>query len=310
MKYATAAAFRQALLARFKQQAEAQGVSVDRLRKRVVFERLLARLRVVAKGHWALKGALALDFRNPTRARSTKDADLVTPTEIEQLTEDLLAVERKDLEDFFNFTIRRTETPEMDQPEPTVRFHVSAEIAGQVFDEARIDFAINTPIDWTPETVRSNVLAFADVPGVDIPVIPAEAQLAEKLHAYTRSYGKIARQSTRVKDLVDQMVIITTAELDAAAMRTSCERVFQRRNTHALPERLPPPPAEWDRAYREVAKVAQIDPDMSMGYQTVSACLDPVLNRAVKTGRWSPATQKWESSSGLGKGNADGGNEE
>ena len=77
MKYATAAAFRQALLARLKQQAEAQGVAVDRMRKRIVFERLLARLRVVTRGRWALKGALALDFRNPMRARSTKDADLV-----------------------------------------------------------------------------------------------------------------------------------------------------------------------------------------------------------------------------------------
>lgn len=70
MKYATAAAFRQGLQTRLKQEAEAQGVSVDRLRKRVVFERLLARLRVVARGRWALKGALALDFRNPMRARS------------------------------------------------------------------------------------------------------------------------------------------------------------------------------------------------------------------------------------------------
>lgn len=55
MKYATAAAFRQALLARLKQQAEAQGVSVDRLLKRIVFERLIARLRVVPRGRWALK---------------------------------------------------------------------------------------------------------------------------------------------------------------------------------------------------------------------------------------------------------------
>lgn len=302
MKYATAAAFRQALLARLKQQAEAQGVSVDRLRKRVVFERLLARLRVVAKGHWALKGALALDFRNPTRARSTKDADLVTPTEIEQLTEDLLAVERKDLDDFFNFTIRRTENPEMDQPEPTVRFHVTAEIAGQVFDEARIDVAINTPIDWAPETVRSNVLAFADVPGVDIPVIPAETQVAEKLHAYTRSYGKTGRQSTRAKDLVDQVVIVTTVELDADKLWTACEQVFNRRNTHVLPERLPQPPADWARAYRQLAEVAQIDPDARIGYQTVSACLDPVLSRAVMTGHWNPATQSWVKAAAQGRG--------
>ena len=51
-------------------------MSLARLRKEVAFDRLLARLLVVAPGRWVLKGGLALDFRFGERARTTRDIDL------------------------------------------------------------------------------------------------------------------------------------------------------------------------------------------------------------------------------------------
>ena len=47
-----------------------------RLRKLVVFERLLSRLLVVAPERWVLKGGVALDFRFGERARATVGLDL------------------------------------------------------------------------------------------------------------------------------------------------------------------------------------------------------------------------------------------
>ena len=76
MKYATAAAFRQALDDRLKSEAESTGIGVSRLRKRVAFELLLRRLLTLAPDRWVLKGALALDFRLPMGTRPTKDIDL------------------------------------------------------------------------------------------------------------------------------------------------------------------------------------------------------------------------------------------
>jgi predicted nucleotidyltransferase component of viral defense system len=74
MKYATDHAFRTALEARIKQvQSDSAGVS--RVRKRIVFERLLARLVAQASGEWVLKGGFALELRLGNVARSTKDAD-------------------------------------------------------------------------------------------------------------------------------------------------------------------------------------------------------------------------------------------
>jgi hypothetical protein len=62
MRYVSAGAFRTALEARLRME-QTDGVGVSRLRKRVVVERLLARLQEVAPGRWYLKGGFALELR-------------------------------------------------------------------------------------------------------------------------------------------------------------------------------------------------------------------------------------------------------
>jgi hypothetical protein len=69
MRYATAAAFRQALDDRLKAEAARTGLGLARLRKRVAFEFFLRRLVAVAPDRWVLKGALALDFRFDSTVR-------------------------------------------------------------------------------------------------------------------------------------------------------------------------------------------------------------------------------------------------
>ena len=74
VKYRNAAACRTALEARLLARSKETGLSLVRLRKAVVFDRLLARLMVVAPGRWFLKGALALDYRLGDRTRTAKRA--------------------------------------------------------------------------------------------------------------------------------------------------------------------------------------------------------------------------------------------
>jgi hypothetical protein len=76
VKYDTAEAFRAALDQRIRNEATTTGLPVMRLRKRVAFERFLARLAVAEPGSWVLKGAFALELRLGVRTRMTKDIDL------------------------------------------------------------------------------------------------------------------------------------------------------------------------------------------------------------------------------------------
>lgn len=83
MKYATEAAFRAALEARFLKMAGPNNdKQLVRFRKMVAYERFLARLRVVAPGQWVVKGGLALEFRYGDRSRATVDLDLSTSSHL------------------------------------------------------------------------------------------------------------------------------------------------------------------------------------------------------------------------------------
>jgi hypothetical protein len=136
MRFATAAAFRQALEDRLKTEAAKTGLSIARLRKRVAFELLLRRLVVVAPDRWVLKGALALDLRFQVTARPTRDMDLGRDDSEDAAVEDLAAAQELALDDFFTFAVVRTDALDDTDDFRAIRFHVTAELAGRVFDSS------------------------------------------------------------------------------------------------------------------------------------------------------------------------------
>ncbi|HVX47027.1 MAG TPA: hypothetical protein VHC49_24255 [Mycobacteriales bacterium] len=69
MKYSDPVPFRRALEDRLKARAGGDGAQIARERKRIAFDRLLARLVAVAPGQWLLKGGFALDVRVAGRGR-------------------------------------------------------------------------------------------------------------------------------------------------------------------------------------------------------------------------------------------------
>ena len=73
--YSTAKAFRTALEERLKRTAQADGMDLNRLRRQVSFDRLLARLFHSETVPWVLKGGYSLELRFKN-ARATVDIDL------------------------------------------------------------------------------------------------------------------------------------------------------------------------------------------------------------------------------------------
>jgi len=73
--YTTAGAFRRALEERLKTASLSNQVDLNRLRRQVSFDRLLARLFREEPAPWVLKGGYALELRFKA-ARSTVDIDL------------------------------------------------------------------------------------------------------------------------------------------------------------------------------------------------------------------------------------------
>ena len=197
MKYKSGAALRQALEQRLLDRARETGTSLVRLRKTVVFDRLLARLAVAAPKRWVLKGALALDFRLGHRTRTTKDMDLIRNDNETAATADLIAAQAVELEDFFSFEVQKIGAPSQELEGIAVRYRVRAELAGRRFEEVTVDIAFSDPLMWEPEElIVSDLLAFAGIKPIAVPTLPLEQHVAEKVHAYTRTYAG-GRSSSR-----------------------------------------------------------------------------------------------------------------
>ncbi len=292
-RYGSAEAFRRALETRLTSMSRETGRSVTRLRKEVGFDRLLARLVLVASGRWVLKGGLALDYRFGDRARSTRDVDLAMAGGEASVTKDLLAAQEAEIGDYFRFAIERTEQPDEIDAGLAVRYHVRVELAGRNFDDFALDIGSDQPTE-ADDVQGPTLLAFAGLPPVVAPVIPLELQVAEKLHAYSRAYGNSGLPSTRVKDLVDMNLIADHAKLDARRLGHALEDTFSQRGTHDLPERLHAPPPSWKVPYAKLAKEVGLSGALEDGFRRVSELLDPLLREPGSTGIWDPEAAKWQ----------------
>jgi hypothetical protein len=294
MKYKSAPDFRQALERRLPALSTKTGRSPVRLRKEVAFDRLLARLVATAPDRWLLKGALALDYRFGSHARTTRDIDLATAGNEASATTNLLAAQAIDLGDFFAFSIERTSALDRSRDGAAVRYHVIAELAGRTFDEFVLDVGFDPPADVELARLRGpDLLAFADLAPVEIAAVPLEFQIAEKVHAYTRGYGD-RTPSTRVKDLVDMALIATEGAPNAALLRIAMDRTFTRRAGQLAPPTLPDPPADWRVPFGRMARDIGLDPDLEAGHALAARMLDPILSGAISSGTWQPVAQGWQ----------------
>jgi hypothetical protein len=294
VRYASAAAFRQALETRLLALSRSQGSSLVRLRKEVAFDRLLARLLIAAPGRWVLKGGLAFDYRFGTRARTTKDMDLAGAAGEEVATSDLLAAADLDMGDYFSFSIERTAKLDQLVEGAAVRYHVRADLGARRFEDFVVDIGFDLPPGWEPEVlIGPDLLSFAGIDPVAAPSLPLEVQVAEKVHAYTRGYGVDGVGSTRVKDIVDLALVASTAELDAGKVRRAMSETFERRSGRALPAALPRPPADWAVPFGRLAGEIHLAADLDGGHQLAARLLNPILSGNVTTGRWDAVGQAW-----------------
>lgn len=271
-RYETIAAFESALRSRLHALATNEKTFQD-LRKQVAFDRVLARLQIVAPETWLLKGGVALEYR-VARARATLDIDISTTLDLDDMSDVLARAAAIDLNDYFQMTVGERERP-IDEIE-TYRFHVAIQYAdGRPFENLKLDVGVADPWFGVPVELKAPaLLAFADIAPTTVRAIPAAQHLAEKIHAYTKSYG--SRPSSRVKDLID-IILLLKDGIAADELRRALGSVFDSRNTHAMPQALEPPPRDWHVPYRKLAMGLPVPPDLDDGYRYAAKKLSKVL---------------------------------
>jgi hypothetical protein len=258
MEYASPQALRQAIDARLVNESRAVGVPADRLRRRMVFERLLARLEAAEPGQWVLKGGMALEMRWREIARSTKDLDVAsrprggTPSPLGERLREALATDPDG--DGFGFEIRDVRAISADVAgRPGWRASVHSKLAGRTFAQITLDVVERTEeIVFTERMRMPGSLAFAGIEAREVEAVSLPQHFAEKIHALTRTYGG-ERPSSRVRDLVDLVLLIEQGPPDPAQTARAVRGVFAARNTHPVPGSIGDPPASWGDIYAAMA---------------------------------------------------------
>jgi hypothetical protein len=89
------------------------------------------------------------------------------------------------------------------------------------------------------------------VPTIDVEIVDVNRHAAEKLHAMSREFGD--RDNSRVRDLVDVVLLVEHEMLTPAAVADAVTLVWAEREHTAPPTRMPSLPGSWPTRYELAA---------------------------------------------------------
>jgi hypothetical protein len=288
--YATAGAFRRALEERLKRASMADQVDLNRVRRQVSFDRLLARLFREEPAPWVLKGGYALELRFKT-ARSTVDIDLTVQRvvgaagaggDMNQVVREMLQrAAGISLGDWFEFLIGPPVKDLMAAPYGGARYPVEVRMDERTFARFHLDPGIGDVVMQPLETiVCRDWLGFAGIASPQVRMLAREQQFAEKIHAYTLPRNAA---NSRVKDLVDLALLIRAGGLDKHRLLDALRLTFERRKTHDLPAALNSAPTDWQIPFHAWAEECGLPTDVDAVFSEVREFLEEV--RAQRTER-------------------------
>lgn len=211
-------------------------------------------------------------------ARTTKDIDLMlydgTPLskdpakrreEVRVMLQEEAAAH---LDDFFEFLVGEAREDLEGAPEGGSRYPVAAQMDGRDFARFHVDVGIGDEVLEPLDIVTGqDWLGFGGVAAPSFPVISAEQQFAEKLHAYSLPRGE--RANTRTKDLIDMVLLIRSGKLDKAKTSAAVRATFTKRGTHALPAELDAPPGAWGPVFDALGKECGLPMTIGEGFAIV-----------------------------------------
>lgn len=301
MPYNTPRALLSAISDRARVEARARGGLPNDLVVQFYLGRLLERVFRHSPGGWLLKGGQALLVRWP-EARHSRDIDLAVRGNggLDEAVTQLRAAAALDLDDFLRFEYVSTSVEQQERETRKVKFRaycgtkpvtvVSVDVAGGL-----------DPLGWPVEQVLEPPFAIdlGAAGAATACMWPLEDSVADKIAAmYERHRGQ---PSSRVKDLIDLIVIACSATLDGPTTHAALRREVARRTVNGVHLTLPrtftvPDRRSWSSGYVAEAKRTR---GFDERYRTLEKA-EPVADRFVSPlltehppGRWDHTQCSW-----------------
>lgn len=300
MSYANWTAATKAIKAVAAKNAAAGGPAVDAQIRSAHFDRFLSRIFADQEdSEWLLKGGTGLLARVP-QARATKDVDVATTNigSIDEAVEALQQCVDRDLGDHLRFELTsQTETGLADN-QPGVQ---TRRLTFTCYDAQTQRAVSKVPVDLVlahPPVGKVEVRNPANridlprqLPAYPYRLFPIADQIADKVCATVSTNYPGGRHSSRVKDLLDLVVIARTQRLDLDDLRSAI-------GTKRLLSDLPPftefttPPA-WEKRYRDLATQVHLTDELTTlkaARHLVAQMVTPALTTTVEhpTQTWVP----------------------
>jgi hypothetical protein len=292
--YGGPGAFRRALTDRLRALSQESQWTLAQLQRQFAYDRLLERLNLVDDG-WIVKGAAALLARD-LGVRATIDVDLYRARPSDVAEAELREAAARDIGDWFRF--------EVGAGRPTgdgdagVRLPTTAYVGPTPWSTFHVDL-VGSDLRMTGEPDEAPPLARVLMPNIEqngYRVYPLVDHVADKVVATFQRYGRSQRPSTRYRDLVDLVCIVTGASVSAkpqlAALRSEAgRRAVTLAAMFDVPDR-----AMWEPGYAAEAKrsLLPIARDLDEALAVVCPFIDPLLNETA-SGRWNRHAGRWVS---------------
>ena len=290
--YSSPAAFRQALTDKLRALAKESKWSLEQLQRQIAYDRLLERLYRAADD-WIVKGATALLARDLS-VRGSLDVDVYRNLSRAAAEADLRGAALDDIGDWFRFELAGTRP--WSEGLTGVRIPVTAYIGETPWARFHIDLA-GDELRMTGQPEDVPPLARVTLPGLSqhgYRVYPLVDHLADKIIATIQRHGPTRMPSTRYKDLVDLVAIVTAASVAADAQIRAIISEAERREV-SLPASFDiPGRALWESGYaaearRSLLKTALV---LDEALAVVRPFVDPLFNGSAR-GIWEPVAGRW-----------------
>lgn len=300
--YRTAASFRAGVEARIKAEARASSFrTIEQVRRQFLLQRFLVRVFAASNAPWVLKGGTGLIVRIPG-ARHSDDIDLLYPRPEAIVAEAVADLRRlahaAPAGDFLRFEVGDPRIGNGQGVDHVVaQAKVIAYLGVAEYGRFPVDLSLNQRIAEPVERIQPRPVV--ELPGAEpLPefvVYPLAEQVADKLCAmYGRYGGELDLPSTRYRDLVDLVIILTDQELDAVRTAEALREEAKRRDLE-LPTKLTAPSELWRDGYAKTAAGTMLPPTLRTlepALNVVASCFAPLL-RGVMEGTWDPAELRW-----------------
>ncbi len=145
---------------------------------------------------------------------------------------------------------------------------MDARLDGRTFVKFHVDVAVGDVVLTPLESIKTrDWLGFAGLASPTVKILSKEQQFSEKLHTYTMINR--GAPNSRVKDLVDMVLLIHQDELDQEKIKNSIAVTFARRKTHKIPEDIAPPADSWKPVFEKLAHDCGLNMDIDRAFKAL-----------------------------------------